>query len=304
MKKEYTCANRSLDKLESEAIHIFREAAATLKKPVLFYSIGKDSSVLLHLARKAFYPGPIPFPLLHVDTGFEFPEMAEFRDYFIDKIGAEVIVIQNTEPEAEKFTKDDTHSEQYVYYKKTKPLIETIEKYGFDGGFGGARRDEEKARAKERIFSHRNNMQTWDPKNQRPELWHIYNTHAKKGESFRIFPISNWTELDVWNYIVRENIELVPLYYAKETEVIVRDGVTLRVDNFVQPQDGETTIKGMYRYRTLGCAPSTGAVESCATSAAMIAEEILVSKASERQNRAIDKTSDSSMEKKKKEGHF
>ncbi len=294
----------TLDQLEAEAMYIFREAAATLKNPVLFYSIGKDSSVLLHLARKAFYPSPIPFPLLHVDTGFEFPEMADFRDYFIDKIGAEVIVVKNTEPEAEKFTKDDTHTEQYVYYKKSKPLVETIAKYGFDGGFGGARRDEEKARAKERIFSHRNQAQTWDPKNQRPELWHLYNTYAKKGESFRIFPISNWTELDVWQYIVREQIELVPLYYAKEMDVVERDGVTLRVDNFVSPKEGETVMRGMYRYRTLGCAPSTGAVASQATSAALIVQEILTSKASERQNRAIDKTSESSMEKKKKEGHF
>lgn len=294
----------ALDQLEAEAIHIFREAAVTLKNPVLFYSIGKDSSVLLHLARKAFYPAPVPFPLLHVDTGFEFPEMAEFRDYFVDKIGAEVIVVQNREPEAEKFTKDDTHTEEYVYYKKSKPLVETIREHGFDGGFGGARRDEEKSRAKERVFSHRNESQAWDPKNQRPELWHLYNSHAQKGESFRIFPISNWTEMDVWHYIVREQIELVPLYYAKEMDVVIRDGVTLRLDNFVEAQDGETVIRGMYRYRTLGCAPSTGAVESKAETPEQILEEIMTSKKSERQNRAIDKTSDSSMEKKKKEGHF
>ena len=294
----------ALDQLEAEAIHIFREAAATLKNPVLFYSIGKDSSVLLHLARKAFYPAPIPFPLLHVDTGFEFPEMAAFRDYFVDKIDAEVLVVQNREEEAEKFTKDDTHTEQYVYYKKSKPLVETIREHGFDGGFGGARRDEEKSRAKERVFSHRTETQAWDPKNQRPELWHLYNGHAKKGESFRIFPISNWTEMDVWDYLVREQMEIVSLYYAKEMDVVVRDGVTLRIDNFVQPRDGETVLRGMYRYRTLGCAPSTGAVASSAETAELILEEILTSKASERQNRAIDQTSDSSMEKKKKEGHF
>lgn len=294
----------SLDQLEAEAIYIFREAAATLKNPVLFYSIGKDSSVLLHLARKAFHPAPIPFPLLHVDTGFEFPEMTEFRDYFLKKIDAEIIVVQNTEAEAEKFTKDDTHTEEYVYYKKSKPLVETIRKHEFDGGFGGARRDEEKARAKERVFSHRTETQAWNPKNQRPELWHLYNAYAHKGESFRIFPISNWTETDIWDYIVREKIELVPLYYAKEMDVVVRDGVTLRVDNFVQPKDGEAVIRGMYRYRTLGCAPSTGAVASSAESAEQILEEIITSKASERQNRAIDQTSDSSMEKKKKEGHF
>jgi sulfate adenylyltransferase subunit 2 len=294
----------TLDQLEAEAIHIFREAAATLKNPVLFYSIGKDSSVLLHLARKAFHPAPIPFPLLHVDTGFEFPEMAEFRDYFVAKIGAEVIVVQNREPEAEKFTKDDTHTEQYVYYKKSKPLVETIREYGFDGGFGGARRDEEKSRAKERVFSHRTESQAWDPKNQRPELWHLYNGHAKKGESFRIFPISNWTEMDVWEYIVREQIEIVSLYYAKEMDVVVRDGVTLRIDNFVQPREREDVLRGIYRYRTLGCAPSTGAVASSAQTAELILEEIITSKASERQNRAIDQTSDSSMEKKKKEGHF
>lgn len=294
----------TLAQLEAEAIHIFREAAATLKNPVLFYSIGKDSSVLLHLARKAFYPAPIPFPLLHVDTGFEFPEMAEFRDYFIDKIGAEVIVVQNREPEAEKFTKEDTHTEEYVFYKKSKPLVETIREYGFDGGFGGARRDEEKSRAKERVFSHRTESQAWNPKNQRPELWHLYNSLAHKGESFRIFPISNWTEMDIWHYIVQEQIELVPLYYAKEMDVVVRDGVTLRLDNFVEAREGEEVIRGMYRYRTLGCAPSTGAVASRAETAEQILEEILTSKKSERQNRAIDQTSDSSMEKKKKEGHF
>lgn len=293
-----------LKQLEAEAMHIFREAAATLNNPVLFYSIGKDSSVLLKLAQKAFAPGPLPFPLLHVDTGFEFPEMAEFRDYYIEKIGATVIVKMNEEPEAKAFTKDDTHTERYVYYKKTKPLVAAIREQKIDGGFGGARRDEEKARAKERIFSHRNLDQTWDPKNQRPELWHTYNSNKEKGESFRIFPLSNWTERDIWEYIKLEEIELVSLYFAKEQQVVERDGIILRVDNFVQPKEGEAVTTGWYRYRTLGCAPSTGLVPSTATTVDEIIKELDETSFSERQNRAIDKNSDSSMEQKKKEGHF
>lgn len=293
-----------LRQLEAESIYIFREAVAELKNPVMLYSIGKDSSVLLKLAEKAFYPAKIPFPLLHIDTGYKFHEMIEFRDYYTKKIKADLIVRKNTEPAAVAMSPDDAHTDKYIYYKKTKPLLEALKEHNFDGAFGGARREEEKARAKERIFSVRNRQNVWDPKNQRPELWHTYNTRLNEGESVRIFPMSNWTEIDIWQYIKLEQIEIVPLYFAKKRKVLKRHGVYLRLDEFVKPKSDEPVKEIMCRYRTLGCSPSTGAVPSKATTLDEIIAEILDAKASERQTRAIDHGSDSAMEQKKKEGYF
>lgn len=292
-----------LEKLEAESIHIFREAIAEFKNPVMLYSIGKDSSVLLHLALKAFHPGKLPFPVLHIDTGFKFREMTDFRDYFINKIGAELIVHKNEEEKAKQMTAKDAHTETYIYYKKTKPLLEALKKYKFDCAFGGARRDEEKSRAKERIFSRRSTQGSWDPKNQNPELWHLYNGQIGEDEQMRIFPLSNWTEIDIWQYIKRENIEIVPLYFAETRKVIKRHGVYLRLDEFVEAED-EEVIEMMCRYRTLGCSPSTGAVPSNATSLDEIIQEIIEVRQSERQTRAIDKNTSSAMEEKKKEGYF
>ncbi len=293
-----------LEQLEAESIYIIREVAAEFEKPVMLYSIGKDSSVMLHLARKAFAPAKIPFPLMHIDTGFKFREMIEFRDYITKKIGADLIVYKNEEPAALAFKPDQAHTEEYIYYKKTKPLLEAIKKYGFDAAFGGARREEEKSRAKERVYSHRNSDGVWDPKNQRPELWHLYNPRLKKGETMRIFPLSNWTELDVWTYIQKENIEVVPLYFAKPMKLIKRHGIFVRIDEFNQPQPGEEVIEVSARFRTLGCSPSTGAVLSQAVTLDEIIEELLQAKRSERETRAIDHNSSSSMEDKKKEGYF
>lgn len=293
-----------LKQLESESIHIIREVAAEFKNPVMLYSIGKDSSVLLRLIEKAFYPGKIPFPLLHINTGFKFREMIEFRDYYIEKIGANLIVHQNKEETAMNMTADDAHTDTYIYYKKTKPLLEALSGHGFDAAFGGARRDEEKARAKERVYSFRNQDGVWDPKNQRPEVWNLYNSRVGPGESIRVFPLSNWTEVDIWLYIMMENIEIVPLYYAARREVVQRNGVYLMLDEFVKAKEDEEIMEIMCRYRTLGCSPSTGAVLSKATSLPEIIEEVLLAKNSERENRAIDHGSDSSMEQKKKEGYF
>ena len=293
-----------LEQLESESIHIIRESAATFKNPVLLYSIGKDSSVLLRLAQKAFYPGKIPFPLLHIDTGFKFREMTNFRDYYTKKIGARLIVHKNTEAKAMALKPWESHTDNYIYLKKTKPLLEAIRLHQFDAAFGGARRDEEKSRAKERIFSVRNEFAVWDPKNQRPELWHLYNSRLHEGETMRIFPLSNWTEADIWMYINKENIEIVPLYLAKERKVVFRNGIYLRIDRLTRPKKGEKVIKMMCRYRTLGCSPSTGAVPSKATSLEEIIKEVLLANKSERETRAIDHGSDVSMEKKKKEGYF
>ncbi len=293
-----------LKELEAESIHVIREAVAEFKKPVMLYSIGKDSSVLLKLAQKAFYPGKIPFPILHVDTGFKFREMIEFRDYYLDKIGAELLVEKNTEEEALKFTADDANSDRYIFYKKTKPLLSALERHGFDAAFGGARRDEEKARAKERFFSYRNAQSVWDPKKQRPELWSMYNARLKPGESMRVFPLSNWTELDIWTYIKEENIEIVPLYFSRKREVVKRNGIYLRVDEYVRPKPGEEVLKMSCRYRTLGCSPSTGAVPSEADDLDAVIEEVVRARMSERSNRAIDLGSNSAMEDKKKEGYF
>lgn len=293
-----------LEKLESESIHIIREAFAEAKNPVMLYSIGKDSSVLLRLAEKAFYPGKIPFPLLHVDTGYKFREMIEFRDYYVKKIGARLIVEKNEEPAAQALDPSKAHTDVYIYYKKTKPLVEAIKKYKFDIVFGGARREEEKSRAKERICSFRNEFGVWDPKNQRPEIWDLYNARVHQGESVRVFPLSNWTEADIWSYIQKEKIEIVPLYFSKERDLVRREGALIRVDEFTKPKAGEEIIRMRSRYRTLGCAPSTGATPSSAETLDDIIQEVLQAKNSERESRLIDQGSENSMEEKKKEGYF
>ena len=293
-----------LEELEAEAIHIIRETAAAFENPVMLYSVGKDSSCLLKLAEKAFYPGKIPFPLLHVDTGFKFREMIEFRDYYINKIGAKLIVHKNEEPKAKELKPEEAHTDHYIYLKKTKPLLEAIKKYEFDAAIGGARREEEKSRAKERIFSVRNEMGVWDPKNQRPELWHLYNHRVKEKETIRVFPLSNWTETDIWMYIKKENIEIVPLYFSQEREVVRRNGVLLRIDEYTRPKPGERVEKMICRYRTLGCSPSTGAVPSEASTLDEIINEVVLAQKSERETRAIDHGSEASMEEKKKEGYF
>lgn len=292
-----------LEELEAESMHIIRETCAEFKNPVMLYSIGKDSSVLLHLARKAFYPSQIPFPLLHIDTGFKFREMIEFRDYFTKKVGARLIVKKNEEIKASSMLPEQAHTDEYIYYKKTKPLLEALKENKFDASFGGARRDEEQSRSKERIFSVRDQNNVWDPKNQRPELWHTYNTQLSEGQTIRVFPLSNWNEIDVWLYIQKENIEVVPLYFAKKIKTIQRNGVYLRLDEFVTQKPGEQVSEGMFRYRTLGCSPSTGAVPSSASNLEEIIKELIQSRYSERQNRAIDYGS-ASMESKKKEGYF
>ncbi len=293
-----------LKQLEAESIHIFREMAAEFKNPVILYSIGKDSATLLRLAEKAFAPGKIPFPLLHIDTGFKFKEMIAFRDYYVKKIGAKLLVEKNESPEAQALGPEEARTDIYIYHKKTKPLLDAIKRNNFDAAVGGARREEEKSRAKERVFSFRTELGGWDPKNQRPELWSLYNTRIKEGQSVRVFPLSNWTEADIWAYILMEKIEIVPLYFAEKRKVFQRNGILLRVDEFNQPKEGEEVIEMMSRYRTLGCSPSTGAVASTATTLEEILEEVLVARKSERENRAIDYTSDSSMEQKKKEGYF
>jgi sulfate adenylyltransferase subunit 2 len=293
-----------LKQLEAEAIHIIRETVAEARNPVMLYSIGKDSSVLLKLAQKAFYPDKIPFPLLHIDTGFKFKEMIEFRDKITKKVGVKLIVHQNKEKKAMTMNPEEAHTDSYIYYKKTKPLLEVIQRRQFDAAICGARRDEEKSRAKERIFSLREEQGTWNPKKQRPELWHLYNTKLQKGQNMRVFPLSNWTEFDIWNYIKKEKIEVVPLYFAKKRKVVKRDGNYFRVDEFVKPKKGEKVTELCCRYRTLGCSPSTGAIPSQAKTIDEIIKEVFTAKNSERQNRAIDKTSDSAMEDKKREGYF
>lgn len=293
-----------LDQLEHESIHIIRETVASFENPVLLYSIGKDSTVLLHLARKAFAPGRVPFPLMHVETGFQPVEMNEFRDAIAEKYGLTILVEQNMSDEAMALTADETHTEHYTYLKKTKPLLDGLKKHGFDAAFGGARRDEEKSRAKERVFSVRSGVGGWDPKNQRPELWSLYNSELREGQTMRVFPLSNWTEADIWAYILREQIPVVPLYFAKKQKVITRRGMLLRVDEFVEPYEGEHVQEVSVRYRTLGCSPSTGVVESTADTLEKIVEEIMTAEYSERQNRGIDKTSSAAMEKKKREGYF
>ena len=294
-----------LKQLEAESIHIFREVAAEFDNPVMLYSVGKDSSVLLHLARKAFAPGKIPFPLLHVDTTWKFQEMIEFRDRQAEKYGFDLLVHINQEG-VEQGVGPFTHgSAKHTDIMKTAALKQALNKYKFDAAFGGARRDEEKSRAKERVYSFRDSNHRWDPKNQRPELWNIYNSQVNKGESIRVFPMSNWTELDIWQYIYLENIDIPQLYLAKPRPVVERDGVLIMVDDDRMPlEDGETPEMRSVRFRTLGCYPLTGAVESEANTLPEVIQEMLLTKTSERQGRVIDHDSSGSMEKKKMEGYF
>lgn len=294
-----------LKQLEAESIHIIREVAAEFDNPVMLYSIGKDSAVMLHLARKAFYPGKPPFPLLHVDTTWKFKEMITFRDKMAKEIGMELLVHTNQEGIAQGIGPFTHGSSKHTDVMKTAALKQALDKYGFDAAFGGARRDEEKSRAKERVYSFRDNKHRWDPKNQRPELWNIYNGKVNKGESIRVFPLSNWTELDIWQYIYLESIPIVPLYYAAPRPVVERDGMLIMVDDDRMPlKDGEVPQMKSVRFRTLGCYPLTGAVESTAATLPEIIQEMLLTTTSERQGRAIDHDSSGSMEKKKQEGYF
>ncbi|MBC7994515.1 MAG: sulfate adenylyltransferase subunit CysD [Rhizobacter sp.] len=294
-----------LQRLEAESIHILREVVAECEKPVMLYSIGKDSSVMLHLARKAFYPAPPPFPLLHVDTTWKFREMYAMRERMAAELDMELIVHHNPEAMSLGVNPFVHGSQIHTDMWKTQGLKQALDKYGFDAAFGGARRDEEKSRAKERIFSFRSTQHRWDPKNQRPELWHLYNARLHKGESMRVFPISNWTELDIWQYIHLENIPIVPLYLAKERPVVERDGSLIMVDDERMPlRPGETPQMRSVRFRTLGCYPLTGAVESNAQTLPEVIQEMLLTRTSERQGRMIDHDSSGSMEKKKQEGYF
>jgi sulfate adenylyltransferase subunit 2 len=293
-----------LEQLEAESIHIMREVVAETEKPVMLYSVGKDSAVMLHLARKAFYPAPPPFPLLHVDTTWKFRAMYDLRDRVARESGMELIVYHN--PEAmERGINPFDHGSVHTDMWKTEGLKQALDKYGFDAAFGGARRDEEKSRAKERIFSFRSASHRWDPKNQRPELWNLYNARKAPGESIRVFPISNWTELDVWQYIYAEDIPIVPLYLAAKRPTVERDGMLLMVDDERFPlRPGETPVERSIRFRTLGCYPLTGAVESQAATLPEVIQEMLVATTSERQGRAIDHDGSGSMERKKQEGYF
>ncbi|MBU2977352.1 sulfate adenylyltransferase subunit CysD [Alteromonas sp. C1M14] len=294
-----------LKQLEAESIHIFREVAAEFENPVMLYSVGKDSSVLLHLARKAFAPGKIPFPLLHVDTTWKFREMIEFRDQQAKKYGFDLLVHINQEGVDAGIGPFSHGSAKHTDVMKTASLKQALNKYKFDAAFGGARRDEEKSRAKERVYSFRDSNHRWDPKNQRPELWNIYNSQVNKGESIRVFPMSNWTELDIWQYIYLENIDIPQLYLAKPRPVVERDGVLIMVDDDRMPiEEGETPEMRSVRFRTLGCYPLTGAVESTAATLPEVIQEMLLTKTSERQGRVIDHDSAGSMEKKKMEGYF
>lgn len=293
-----------LDKLEAEAIYIFREVAAECERPVMLYSIGKDSSVMLHLALKAFYPEKPPFPFLHIDTSWKFREMIEFRDHIAQKLGINMLVYRNEEAIAQGINPFD-HGAAYTDIMKTQALKNALTKYQFTAAFGGGRRDEEKSRAKERIFSFRNENHAWDPKNQRPEMWKLYNTKIHKGESMRVFPISNWTEKDIWQYIQRENIEIVPLYFAKERPVVERDGNLIMVDDDrMKLREGEKIEIKKVRFRTLGCYPLTGGYESEADTLDAVIEETLAAVTSERTSRVIDKEAEGSMERRKREGYF
>ncbi len=294
-----------LKKLEAESIQIFREVAAEFENPVMLYSVGKDSSVLLHLARKAFAPGTIPFPLLHVDTTWKFKEMIAFRDEMAKKHNLNLLVHTNQEGVEQGVNPFSVGSAKHTDIMKTAALKQALNQYKFDAAFGGARRDEEKSRAKERVYSFRDNNHRWDPKSQRPELWNIYNSQINKGESIRVFPMSNWTELDIWQYIYLENIEIPSLYLAKPRPVVERDGVLIMVDDDRMPlNEGEEPMMKSVRFRTLGCYPLTGAVESEANTLPEVIQEMLLTKTSERQGRVIDHDSSGSMEKKKMEGYF
>ncbi|CAN5419115.1 sulfate adenylyltransferase subunit CysD [soil metagenome] len=294
-----------LQRLEAESLHILREVVAEADRPVMLYSIGKDSAVMLHLAAKAFYPAPPPFPLLHVDTTWKFRDMYAMREASAARYGMELLVHKNPDAVARGINPFDHGSAMHTDLWKTEGLKQALDKYGFDAAFGGARRDEEKSRAKERIFSFRSAQHRWDPKQQRPELWKLYNARKNPGESIRVFPISNWTELDVWQYIHLENIPIVPLYYAAERPVVERDGMLIMVDDDRMPlRPGETPELRSVRFRTLGCYPLTGAVESTADTLPQIIQEMLLTTTSERQGRAIDHDQSASMEKKKQEGYF
>jgi sulfate adenylyltransferase subunit 2 len=294
-----------LQRLEAESIHILREVVAECEKPVMLYSVGKDSATMLHLAKKAFFPSPPPFPLLHVDTTWKFRDMYALRDRMARELGMELLVYRNPEAEALGINPFEHGSQIHTDLWKTQGLKQALDHYGFDAAFGGARRDEEKSRAKERIFSFRSAQHRWDPKSQRPELWHLYNARKRQGESIRVFPLSNWTELDIWQYIYLENIPIVPLYYAAVRPVVERDGTLIMVDDDRMPlRPGETPMMKKVRFRTLGCYPLTGAIESEADTLTAIIQEMLLTRTSERQGRMIDHDASASMEKKKQEGYF
>lgn len=294
-----------LDRLEAESIHIFREVAATFARPAMLYSIGKDSSVMLHLAMKAFYPAKPPFPLLHVDTTWKFREMIEFRDRTVKNLGLELLVHTNADGVEEGVNPFTHGSTLYTHVMKTVALRQGLDKFGFDAAFGGARRDEDVSRAKERILSFRNHHHAWDPQSQRPEMWKTYNTRLDPGQTFRVFPLSNWTELDIWQYIFKEHIPVVPLYFARRRPVIERSGMLLVVDdNRMKLEPGEAIEEKLVRFRTLGCFPLTGGIESAAATVEDIVAEMLTIRTSERQGRVIDRDEAASMEKKKKEGYF
>ena len=294
-----------LKELEAESIHIIREVAAEFERPVMLYSVGKDSAVMLHLTMKAFYPAKPPFPMMHVDTTWKFKEMIEFRDYMVKKLGLELIIHINQDGVDQGIGPFTHGSKKHTDVMKTDGLKQALDKHQFDAAFGGARRDEEKSRAKERVYSFRDKNHRWDPKNQRPELWNIYNGKIDKGESIRVFPLSNWTELDIWQYIHLENIDIVPLYFAKERPVVERDGMLIMVDDERMPiGENEKVEMKKVRFRTLGCYPLTGAVESEATTLPEIIQEMLLTTTSERQGRLIDHDQAGSMEQKKREGYF
>ena len=294
-----------LQRLEAESIHIFREVVAETQRPVMLYSVGKDSSVMLHLARKAFYPAAIPFPMLHVASGWDFQALLEHRDRTVREYQLELIVAQNEDADEHGINPFDTGSALYSQTMLTDPLKKALTEHKFDAAFGGGRRDEEKARAKERIFSFRTASHRWDPKNQRPELWNLYNARKIEGESIRVFPLSNWTELDIWQYIMAEGIDIVPLYKSARRPTVVRDGQMLMVDDDrFRFEDGDEIVERSIRFRTLGCYPLTGAVESDAVDLSEIVQEMLMATGSERQGRAIDKGQSASMEDKKQEGYF
>ncbi len=298
-----------LKQLEAESIHIIREVAAEFDNPVMLYSIGKDSAVMLHLARKAFYPGKLPFPVMHVDTRWKFQEMYNFRDKMVADLELNLITHTNPDGVAQNINPFTHGSAKHTDIMKTEGLKQALDKYGFDAAFGGARRDEEKSRAKERVYSFRDSKHRWDPKNQRPELWNIYNGKVNKGESIRVFPLSNWTELDIWQYIYLEGIPIVPLYLAAEREVIERDGTLIMIDDerileHLSAEEKSRIQKKMVRFRTLGCYPLTGAVESTATTLPEIIQEMLLTRTSERQGRVIDHDGAGSMEEKKRQGYF
>jgi len=293
-----------LKQLESESIRIIREVAAEFEKPVMLYSIGKDSTVLLHLARKAFYPGPVPFPLLHVDTTWKFHDMIAFRDRVAKELNLELIVFTNQDGVKNNVTPFTYGSKKYTDIMKTQALLQALDLYKFDAAFGGARRDEEKSRAKERVYSVRDSNHRWDPKNQRPELWSLYNGNVNRGEEVRVFPLSNWTELDIWRYIAHEDIEVVPLYFAAERDVVLRAGQLLPMGAKTRLLPGEQPVRMLVRYRSLGCYPCTGAVASSARSVQDIIAELEETRYSERVSRVIDHDQDGSMEQKKREGYF